>query len=374
VTPQELIKLHPHIFALAPDNVLEMYCDHHMLSTMRSCEAKFYEEQLAHVGSKTQRYFSLEFGQWFHECLECYYGCFKTTGAAPVLDTWVVAALALWHEYDLDFFAPLPGTKTADMYGDAKKYYNLCKWDAKGAITRLLIQYYAFYANQRMRVVDTEISFGRAREVPLGQLLVKGYPVRCYLTGRIDLLVDNGAKIGPVDHKTTARFDGYESNDFDPHEGITGYIYAINSILSDNAEARSSGSDKYAYPTGIPQVCLSGWIYHVSLADDEPRFKPTPVYKTHQQLDEYRLRQLRTFRRIYELATASQKLENYGAVEMNTGLCNNLYNSACPFRELHRQPFSQREGTITQFYEIKPAWNPAAPPVKRAKHEEEVTK
>ena len=43
-------------------------------------------------------------------------------------------------------------------------------------------------------------------------------------TGRIDLLVDNGTKIGPVDHKSTACFDGYESNDFDPHEGITGYI------------------------------------------------------------------------------------------------------------------------------------------------------
>ncbi len=386
MTPRDLVTKHPHIFALAPDNVLEMYCDNHILSTMRVCPAKFYEEQLAHVGTKVTRYFSLEFGAWFHECLEMYYSCFKVTGAAPVLDTWIIACLALWDEYDIDFFAPAPGTLTKDMRGDQKKYYALCGWDTRGAITRLLIQYYAYYMNQRMRIVDTEISFGRAREVPLGKFtccepyrtgLVYKLPepdkeelyfttrnIRCFLTGRIDLLVDNGSKIGPVDHKSTARFDGYESDDFDPHEGITGYIFAINSVLTNQAKNRD-GFIYSSLTSGIPQICNSGWIHHISLADAEPRFKPTPIYKTNQQLEEYRKRQLVTFRRIYELAAASEKLEDYGQIEFNTQMCNNIYNSPCPFRELHRQPFIQREGTIKQFYEIKPAWNPAEPPTRK---------
>jgi hypothetical protein len=360
---RELVNRHPHIFALGADVrkhlILEMYCDHHMLSTLRTCEAKFYEEQLAHVGTKTSRYFSLEFGIWLHEALDKYYTGWKKFGQPPVLDEWVDWALKLWNEMRMDDFAPAPATLTKEMRGDTKKYYDFCKWDTKGAITRLLIQYYAFYMNQRMRVVDTEISFGRAGEVPLGGIndFCDEPPIRCFLTGRIDLLVDNGTKIGPVDHKSTARFDGYESNDFDPHEGITGYIFAVNSILKNHAEPEGIGATT---PIRVPQVCNSGWIHHISLADSEPRFKPTLITKTNQQLEEYRMRQLRACKRVYELASSSAKLENYGAVEFATDKCNNIYNSPCPFRELHRQPFIQREGTIAQFYEIKPAWNPAA--------------
>ena len=356
LSARELVNRHPHIFALGADGILEMYCDHHMLSTLRTCEAKFYEEQLAHVGTKTSRYFSLEFGIWLHEALDKYYTGWKKFGQPPVLDEWVDWALKLWNEMRMDDFAPAPATLTKEMRGDTKKYYDFCKWDTKGAITRLLIQYYAFYMNQRMRVVDTEISFGRAGEVPLGGIndFSDEPPIRCFLTGRIDLLVDNGTKIGPVDHKSTARFDGYESNDFDPHEGITGYIFAVNSIL---ASQYDHGIINYGQ---IPQTCNSGWIHHISLADSEPRFKPTLITKTNQQLEEYRMRQLRACKRVYELASSSAKLENYGAVEFATDKCNNIYNSPCPFRELHRQPFIQREGTIAQFYEIKPAWNPAA--------------
>lgn len=371
MTPTELVTMHPHIFALGKDGVLEMYVDHHMLSTMRTCEAKFYEEQLAHVGTRTQRYFSLEFGMWMHECLEVYYKFFKASQHPPELDSWMKFCLGLWKDYDIDYFAPALGTLTKDMYGDAKKYYSFCKWAPQEAVARFLVQYYAFYMDQRMRVVDTEISFGKAREVPLGAILGSDdrYPyvglteegIRCYLTGRIDLLVDNGTKIGPVDHKSTARFDGYESNDFDPHEGITGYIFATDRILALNAESALDTSGK------IPKICRDGWIYHISLADSEPRFKPTYVHKTSQQLEEYRMRQLKTCRRIYELAALSKTLESYGQIEFNANICNNIYNSPCPFRELHRQPFIQREGTINQFYEIKPAWDPAAPPVRKKK-------
>lgn len=359
----DVVKKHPHIFRMGEDGVLEMYVDHHQLSTMRTCEAKFYEEQFAHVGPRTSRYFSLEFGCWFHEILEDYYNAFKKTGLPPVVDEWISAGLKLWNAYGLDDFAPAKGTLTKDMYGDKKKYYALCNWDTKGAITRLMIQYYTFYANQRMRVVDTEISFGRAKEVYLGEFYILGILVRCYLTGRIDLLVDNGTNIGPVDHKSTAKFDGYESDDFDPHEGITGYIYAINSILA------SSTTESEGYPQVAPRLCRGGWIYHVSLADNTPRFKPTPVFKTPQQLEDYRKRQLRTCQRIYNLAASTTGVDsqpfNYGSVEFNALICNNIYNSPCPFRELHRQPFIQREGTITQFYQINPAWDPAKPPTRK---------
>jgi len=137
MTPAELVKTHPHIFALGSDGVLEMYCDHHILSTLRVCEAKFYEEQLAHIGTKSSRYFSLEFGIWLHECLERYYEAFKTTGLPPPLDDWLKESLTLWDKTDMDFFKPSLGTLTADMRGDQKKYYDMCKWDTKTSIAKL---------------------------------------------------------------------------------------------------------------------------------------------------------------------------------------------------------------------------------------------
>jgi len=104
------------------------------------------------------------------------------------------------------------------------------------------------------------------------------------------------------------------------------YIFAVNSILKNHAEPEAWSN----YSIRVPQVCNSGWIHHISLADSEPRFKPTLITKTNQQLEEYRMRQLRACKRVYELASSSAKLENYGAVEFATDKCNNIYNSPCP--------------------------------------------
>lgn len=368
LTYEQLSKTYPSIFKMGDDGILEIYCDHHMLSTLRLCPAKAYEEFFSfaghNLGTKQQRYFSLEFGTWLHEVLNNYYKHFKAESCAPPLDDWLKQSYKLWQEFDLDFFKPSSEILVKDLRGDQKKYYNFAKREPESHIHAFLVHYYAFYMNQRMRVVSTEVSFGRKKEVPLGEfrnprlkywegpegesdLIIESWdPIRCYLTGRIDLVVDNGYKIGPVDHKHTARFDGYESEDFDPHDGITGYIFTIDSILQN------------LFPENPYKICRGGWIFHISAAEDNPRFKPTPISKTTQQLEDFRKRQLLSFERIYKLAIIG-KLESYGQIEFNTMICNNIYNSPCQFKELHKQPFEQREGTINQFYQIKPAWNPA---------------
>jgi hypothetical protein len=314
------------------------------------CEAKFEEEILNSQYTKAERYWSLEFGSWVHDCLEAFYHAFRITGIAPEVDTWTKYSLKLWDAYDLSYYKPDPLKLVKDYRTDEKKYH---AFGGREGAAAFLIHYYAFYMNQRYRVVATEISFGRKQEVllgtfeillPVSENLTHILRVRCYLTGRIDLLVDNTYKIGPVDHKTTASFDGYESQDFDPHEGITGYIYTINAILGTQ------------FPDNPHKICRDGWIHHISTkSTDEPRFKATPINKTPGQLEEFRLRQLRTCKKIVELL-------NGETADRNTNICNNIYNRSCPYRELHRQPTEQRQGTLRQFYEVREAWNPEKPP------------
>lgn len=365
---QELASKYPQFLVWnEAEGVLEMYLDHHSLSQMRMCEAKFMEEIVECIHPRGARYWSLEFGVWSHDCLDVFYDAFKKTGQPPDMQEWTKHGLKLWDLYDLDYYKPDPLKLTKNMTTDEKKYH---AFGGRQGAAGFLLHYYGFYMNQRLRVVATEVSFGRGREVLLGEFKIpptiysEGFEsqedwykyawltVRVYLTGRIDLLGDNTYKIGPVDHKTTARFDGFEHNDFDPHEGITGYIYAIDRILGTQ------------FPDNPHKVCRDGWIHHISTnATDEPRFKATLINKTPQQLEDFRKRQLRTAKRILEVITGD-------VPDMNTLVCNNLYNKPCPYKELHRQPTEQRLGTIKQFYEIRPAWNPEKPPSLQRKKTE----
>jgi hypothetical protein len=364
--PQLALKYPQFLAWNESEGVLEMYLDHHSMSHMRMCESMFIEEITNCIHGRGVRYWSLEFGVWVHDCLERFYDAFKKTGQPPELDPWVNYCLELWDLYDLDYYKPDPLKLVKNYRTDEKKYHS---FGGREGAAGFLIHYYGFYINQRLRVVGTEIAFGRSKEVLLGSfrfprykwwegpegeddLVVESWDkVNVYLTGRIDLLGDNTYKIGPVDHKSTARFDGYESNDYDPHEGITGYIYAINEIL------------KKRFPDNPHKICRDGWIYHISVnALEETRFKATLITKTPQQLLDYAARQLRTARRILDVLTGQTP-------DMNTLVCNNIYNKPCPYRELHRQPTEQRLATIQQFYEIREAWNPEKPPSLQRKKE-----
>ena len=110
---------------------------------------------------------------------------------------------------------------------ERKKYDEIHGWEGASV---LLVEYWAIYLEQRMRVVGVEIPFGREEKVFIGEFYLDidyrgGVLIKCFLTGRIDLLVDNGSTIGPVDHKHTHVFRGDEWMKFNPSDGITGYIY-----------------------------------------------------------------------------------------------------------------------------------------------------
>lgn len=370
MTPYEASQRYHWVKYIKEKNTIELYLDNYMLSGARICESSFTLEHLLWVKPKydktKRRPWFLDFGVYIHYCLELFYNHFKMTGNPPIVDNWISNCKEKWIEMKMSDYAQ------SDYEADRKKLSDIGDWEG---VAGLLIEYYAYYMSLRVRVIDTEITFGHDKEVPIGsfmatykselwpkmkilnpslfkpKLVDNIFFVNCYLTGRIDLLVDNGYKIGPVDHKTTHKFDGFEHLDFNPHDGITGYILAINELLK---KYREQGL------TNIP-ITDSGWIYHISATRPSvprdktkkqgPRFKVTPIGKNTEQLIDYKKRQLSTFKRIAEL------LFNNKVPEWNTTNCNNMFFRPCNYKAIHEQPSTEWESTIDRFYEIGNPWD-----------------
>lgn len=364
MTPQEASRRYHWIEYNPETNTIDMFLDNFMLSSLRMCESKFYMEHIALI---TPRYTSTarkpwyyDFGEFLHYCLEKFYDNFKKFGQAPKVDDWIEVCKKKWLEMKMDEYA------TVDNKSDRNRYEEIEGWN--GACG-LLIEYYGYYISCHFRVVDTEITFGHDKEVFIGKFGLLGHhqiipfdereneiwhltqpcTVNCYLTGRIDLLVDNGYKIGPVDHKSTSSFDGYEHEDYNPHDGVTGYILATHEIL------------KKLNPLLAQRPHLSSWIQHIASKRPSeprdkskvkgPRFKTTPIDKTEEQLEDYKRRQLSTFKRIATLLFDEEE------PQWNTTICNNIFYRKCPYQPIHTQPSSEWLQIISNHYVIGKQWD-----------------
>lgn len=346
MTPEEAASKYPWVRWNPEKNEIELFMDHQMLSTLRMCESKFALEHILNIRPKGHKAWSLVFGAWLHFCLETYYEHIRAhEGKPPDVTQWLQYAKDKWIELHIQ------------AYANEDKFIDIGGWE--GACS-LLCQYYAFYMEQRLRVVATEIPFGFDREVPLGEFRINiGNPedgdiwvtVRCYLTGRIDMLVDNGSVIGPVDHKHTHIFRGDEWDKFNPHDGITGYIYATNTII------------KKFFPDYI-KPCLNGWIFHIQghhaaksrkTGEIRPRFKVSRIDKMPSMLDDYKRRNIATFKRVAEI------LFQDSDTQWSTTACHNIYNRDCEYLQIHKQPKEEWAYQIQQFYQITTPWNPNKP-------------
>lgn len=369
-------------------NTLCLFLDHHVLSSFRLCEANGYLNHIVQVSpyygmevkteiddlgnrlpvvqpdsekpgeykpvyvAKRKPWF-LDFGEYLHFMLEVYYKSFihredfqpfnyifGESQQCLNLDEFLKIGKKAWLYMDMDYY------KDKD-----DKYTEIGGWPG---VSSLLTQYYSYYMGLRMRVVSTEIIFGKKKEVKLGEFWsTTDLKVECYLTGRIDLLVDNGSFIGPVDHKHTHKFRGDEQYKFNPQDAITGYILACNAILHE------------VYPKYFEsgKNALNGWIFHISgctpsksrkTGEMGPRFKHTPIGKTEQQLEEFKARQLSTFKRVCELMFDNK------TPEWNTIVCDDIFNRPCPFKTIHSSPSNEWPIIIRDHYRIgENVWNPA---------------
>ena len=272
----------------------------------------------------------LEFGILFHKMIEEYYTHFREPGF-DAIDWAVKQGAQEWKKMDMDF------------HKDHKEYKTIGGFQGLAA---LLLSYAATFSkdNERLRVIGTEIGFGKNKEVPLG--LNGG--VYFYLSGRIDLLVDDGVFICPVDHKTMGTFRRNPTAQFEIDEGPTGYVYAVSRIL------RSIVPEELYLRRKCNKIQMN-FISKTPVQPEANRFQRVPLFKTEAALENYNYRQLATGKSVFE--TLLRYFLGYPAMR-DTSKCTNWYNTGCHYLPIHRQQSVRDEEIIkNSLYQIQPIWD-----------------
>lgn len=324
-----------HWLQIADDGCPELYLDNQMLQTFRMCEALFYETYIEGYKPRGNigRIWFLEFGGAFHKAVEEFYKA-KKADDFDLIHFISTLAHQIWTDFDLEYWA------NTDLW-KARKYNSYKELGGFLGFSSLLLQYAHYFSkeNERFRTIGTELYFGKNKEVPLNINLNFQTPFRLYLSGKIDLLMDDGFNIGPMDHKTSRDFGGKNpARMYEVHDGMTGYVFAAKKILETrNAYAQDTSEDLQL----LNRQCNKIWMNFVQVREAKTmpdRFKRIPIYKTDWELEEYRQRQISTAIQIW------QTLKYYNPDRMlakrpyyNTMACTNMMHRDCVFQEVHRQ-------------------------------------
>lgn len=357
-TIQELSSKYHWLRYNESEQCFELFLDHHSLSTFRTCEAYFELSMMNGIYPKG-RAWSLDFGIFWHKMIEEFYK--QKKAGTYTHESWLPLAFYYWDRYNMDY------------HKDKHKMYKTLG-GLEGAVA-MLAQYTNYFAQEidSLRPLAIEVTFGKAREVFLGefsiisteekrnlsydcmlevskdnlklQIVYKTVKVKCYLTGRIDFLMDSGSAIGPLDHKTTSYFKGDVGNAFDPQEGMTGYVFAVNQIVRTMFPELAATRKTDRVWMNMAQI--------TPVADPMARFKRIPIYKTQWQLAEYAKRQVETFKKIFAIASGA------AIPDWNGNACAFMYGSPCPYKNIHRQG-SQEDmfRILQQDFEQRPLWDP----------------
>ena len=320
----------------------DVILDHHALSSFRACEQYFVHDHVEGwqaKGTKMPWFFAI--GILLHEVLEELYTMRQDNTFD--LNTLAARGMILWDEHNMEYYAGDKGHKAIG---------------GKPGFVGMIVQYASFYNSdtERFRIIAMEIPFGPGKEVSLGSFTTLSrwqnpqesaniIKVNCYLAGRIDFLMDDGHHIAPFDHKSAAYIDGDPNDKYDPQDGMTGYIFATKAIVEKN------------FPDLAKQRQLNRiWMNYLGVSyntDLNKRFKRLPLDKTDWQLEEFRKRQLTTFRRIFEMCYFGQE------PQWNTNICGNMFRRDCKYKYVHKRKDEQSMFLImNEAFERKPIWNP----------------
>jgi len=325
--------------------------DNHLLSTYRKCSQFFMhyaveglrKKQLA--GSGREWFF--DFGILFHKMMEEFYrhNNFKKAGFS--LEKFAIdKAFYYWREMLMDVH--LSHKECQEMGGYP-------------GFAGMLIQYATQFKaeNERLNILQTEVAFGKGLEVPIyvwGE--EHNTQLFCwadiYLSGRYDIIADDGYYIIPLDHKTLGSFRSDPMSRFVIDDGPTGYIYGLNKVLPTIKEIPED--------LILKRQCnrISMNLISKSVPKEGSRFRRLPIYKSEAQLELYRQRQISTVTNL--LSDLDLYVRSLG-VPRDTSKCSSFYfqSNLCTYFDVCRQQdTSSEQTTIANGYEKLPVWDTEA--------------
>jgi hypothetical protein len=320
------------------DNSLSLIVDNHLLSTHRACPDGF---MLQHVqgmhpkpgyGVPNLRRWYLDFGVVFHIMLEKYYKHFRDKD----FDLKIWATEEAWKQWD-----------AANIDGIYKAHPEYIAIGGFKGFAGLLIQYaYRFVPeNEKLRVIGTEVSFGKDKDISL----FKSDELNIFLAGRMDVIVDDGYFIMPMDHKTKGRFSGDVSDNYIIDEGPTGYIYALKKILPDYIP------EEQILKRGCSRILMNVISKAVPASAPMDRFRRFCILKSEEQLERYRQRMVNS---CYDLLENLSRYALGSEVPRDTTHCLDLYHAKCPYFDVHRQSDkSGEQATLSNGFIKLPIWD-----------------
>jgi len=333
----EQIKPGQH-YSIRPDGRWEIYMDATMCGIFGTCETMFYESFVRNLAPKGDRPFARDLGSWWSAVMESIYTADfndKRLDAKQIVDL----SMQKWVELEMDELEKYHPRSYKEFGGR----FGALAMIAEYATRQLPIDY------QTWKVVAAEASFGRNKEVQIGET----DKVILYWMGQPDLFVVSGERLFPVDHKSIAFLDANTSKKYKPHIQIPGYIIA-GQIL-----AKALGYDLSVDRAVVNCVARTDRT-NKSGESKYPRFKRISVTYTPAELDEWRSRRLAQAERL-------RHCFEFNDWAWNEYQCSNFFNKPCPFQNIHEKPPDVRETVIKADYIVRPPWIPG-----RVKSETEV--
>jgi hypothetical protein len=311
--------------------------DNHLLGTYRNCPQHFVYANIFGIHRKSQlvegeqqRVWNLDFGIVLHKMIELYYKNFRSP------------------DFDVEKWAFERGVQEwlgmkMDIHNQEKEYKLI---GGMFGFCGLLAQFAHTFSpqNEKIRVIASEVSFGRAGEVPLHI----DEDIEIYLAGRMDLIIDDGYFICPMDHKSQGVFRDDPGRNYETEEGPTGYIYTLSKILPKLVPAEMI----------LKRDCNKIYMNLIQKkpeTDASNRFKRVPIRKTQWQLQEYRDRQVSTVEGLFH---DLERLAHDSSVRRNDKACTNWFHRDCSYRDVCRQ--NSAEGvytTLNNGFVKLPIWN-----------------
>ena len=164
----------------------------------------------------------------------------------------------------------------------------------------------------------------------------------------MDIIVDDGYFICPMDHKSFAVFKGDVALRYATDEGPTGYVYALSTVL----------------PKLVPEEMilkrdctkiLMNLISKAPTKDPQERFKRIALRKTSWELEQYRLRMSTTAKHMLE---DMEKVAMSFPVYRNTQVCQNWMHRTCSYFDICRQQSAAGKlATIQNGFITMPLWD-----------------
>lgn len=317
---------------------ISLIVDNHLLSTHRSCADAFMIQHVEGMhpkpgyGVPNLRRWYLDFGIVFHKMMQIYYTDFRK----PKFDVIAWASNQSWIEWDK---LNLDG-----IYSRHPEYIDIGGF--KGFVG-ILLQYAKRWSaeNEKLRIIGTEVSFGRDKDVSL----YKALDLQIFLAGRMDVIVDDGFYIMPMDHKTTKSFYGDPSDRYIIDEGPTGYIFALKKVLPFFV------SKDEILKRDCNRIQMNLIQKKVDTKDPMNRFRRVPIWKTEEQM---RLYQQRMIASCYDLLVDLARYQRVEAVSRDTSHCTDWYHGKCAYFDVHRQSNTDGEqATLSNGFVKLPIWN-----------------